>query len=389
MKISWIARGLAAGRATHGGGPALENNVTHVGLDVHKDSIAVAVLRPDSTEPDQRVIANTPEAIRRLVARRSASSALAVCYEAGPTGYAIHRLLSSLGVDCDVIAPSLIPRRAGDRVKTDRLDARNLARLHRAGELTAIRVPSAQEEAVRDLVRVREDLKDERRRLQHRTKSFLLRHGRRCPDHRQGWSRRYLQWVDAQHFDEETTQRAFDHLVIALRAATAHLDVVDHDLIHAAERPPLHDTVARLRAFRGLDTLSAITIAAEVCDFRRFPCATSFMGFTGLVPSEHSSGTSTRRGSITKTGNAHLRRVLVEAAWSYRHKPAIGPVMRKRSEGQPPEILDYSWRAQLRLHAKFVKVAARKNRNVAAVAVARELAGFLWGAMNERTTSIA
>lgn len=363
----------------------MKTRLTHMGLDVHKDSIAVAVLRPGQLEPDQRVIANTPEALRKLIAAQRDRTTLAACYEAGPTGYEVQRLLTSLGVACDVIAPSLIPRRSGDRVKTDRLDARNLARLHRAGELTRVRVPTKEEEAVRDLVRVREDLKDDRRRIQHRTKSFLLRHGRRCPDHRSGWSRRYLLWVCAQRFEDEATQRAFDHLVAALRSATVQLDAIDRDLDAAATRPPLDGAVARLRTLRGIDTLSALTIASEVCDFRRFASASSFMGFTGLVPSEHSSGLRERRGSITKTGNAHLRRVLVEAAWSYRHKPAVGAAMRKRCEGQPPQVLAFSWKAQLRLHERSKTVAARKNRNVAAVAVARELAGFIWGLMNERT----
>ncbi|MGH9203401.1 MAG: IS110 family transposase, partial [Vicinamibacterales bacterium] len=362
----------------------MENTVTHLGLDVHKDSIAVAVLRPGELEPDERIIANTPDAIRKLVARADRAS-LAVCYEAGPNGYAIQRLLASLDVACDVIAPSLIPRRSGNRVKTDRLDARNLARLHRAGELTAIRVPTAAEEALRDLVRLREDLKDDRRRTQLRIKSFLLRHGRRCPDHRRGWSRRYLMWVRSQRFEDPNTQLAFDHLLAALNTRAVQLDSIDQQLAEAAERPPLADAVARLRTLRGIETLSALTIASEVCDFRRFASATSFMGFTGLVPSEHSSGMRERRGSITKTGNSHLRRVLVEAAWTYRHKPYVRPAMAARSAGQPPEVLAYSWQAQVRLHGRFKAVAARKNRNVAVVAVARELAGFIWGLMNERT----
>lgn len=361
----------------------METNVTHLGLDVHKDSIAVAVLRPGELEPDQRVIANTPEALRKLVARHDRSS-LVACYEAGPTGYEIHRVLASLNVACDVVAPSLIPKRSGERVKTDRLDARNLARLHRAGQLTPIRVPTAEEEALRDLVRVREDLKDDRRRMQLRIKSFLLRQGRRCPDHRRGWSRRYRLWVNAQRFDDPNAQLTFDHLLAALNTRTVQLDEIDRRLVEAAERPPMAEAVARLRTFRGIETLSALTIATEVCDFRCFPSASSFMGFTGLVPSEHSSGLREHRGSITKTGNAHLRRVLVEAAWSYRHKPFVRPAMAKRSEGQAPEVLAYSWQAQVRLHDKFRRVAARKNRNVATVAVARELAGFIWGLMNAR-----
>jgi transposase len=365
----------------------VETRVTHLGLDVHKDSIAVAVLRPGESEPDQRVIANTVEALRKLICRHDRSS-LVACYEAGPTGYGTQRLLASLNVPCDVIAPSLIPRRSSERVKTDRLDARNLARLHRAGELTPIRVPTAEEEALRDLVRVREDLKDDRRRMQHRIKSFLLRHGRRCPDHRRGWSRRYRLWVSSQRFDDPNTQLTFDHLLAALNMRTVQLDDIDRQLGEAAARPPLGDAVAKLRTFRGIDTLSGLTIAAEVCDFRRFPSAPSFMGFTGLVPSEHSSGLRERRGSITKTGNAHLRRVLVEAAWSYRHKPYVRPAMAERFAGQPPHVVAYSWQAQVRLHDRFRSVAARKNRNIAAVAVARELAGFVWGLMNERTDAV-
>lgn len=366
----------------------METNVTHLGLDVHKDSIAVAVLRPGELEPDQRVIANTPEALRKLIRRVADRSTLVACYEAGPTGYGTQRVLASMNVPCDVIAPSLVPKRSGDRVKTDRLDARNLARLHRAGELTAIRVPTAEEEALRDLVRLREDLKDDRRRMQHRIKSFLLRHDRRCPDHRRGWSRRYRMWVTAQRFDDPNTQLAFDHLLAALNTRTVQLDAIDQQLGEAAGRPPLADAVARLRTFRGIDTLSGLTIASEVCDFRRFASASSFMAFTGLVPSEHSSGLRERRGSITKAGNAHLRRVLVEAAWSYRHKPYVRPAMAERSKGQSPQVLAYSWQAQVRLHDKFKSVAARKNRNVAAVAVARELAGFVWGLMNERTDAV-
>ena len=366
----------------------MENNVTHLGLDVHRDSIAVAVLRPGELEPDQRVIANTPDALRKLINRVSDGSSLVACYEAGPTGYGTQRLLASLNVACDVIAPSLVPKRSGERVKTDRLDARNLARLHRAGELTAIRVPTTAEEALRDLVRLREDLKDDRRRMQHRIKSFLLRHDRRCPDHRRGWSRRYRLWVSSQRFEDANTQLAFDHLLSALNTRTVHLDNIDRQLAEAAARPPLGDAVARLRTFRGIDTLSALTLASEVCDFRRFPSARSFMGFTGLVPSEHSSGLRERRGSITKTGNAHLRRVLVEAAWSYRHKPFVRPAMAERFAGQPPDVVAYSWQAQVRLHERFRSVAARKNRNVAAVAVARELTGFVWGLMNERTDAV-
>lgn len=362
------------------------DNATHLGLDVHKDTIAVAMLRPGDREPDERVIPNTPEALRSLVGKRRSPGRLVACYEAGPTGYDTYRLLTSLGVPCDVIAPTLIPRRAGRRVKTDRLDARNLARLHRAGELTSIRVPTPEEEALRDLVRVREDLKDDRRTTMRRMKSFLLRQGRRYPRQAQGWTDKYDKWVHAQHFSEPATEAAFRHYVATLDARRVELRSIDVEIDAACTRPPLEQPVARLRCFRGIDSLSAVTIAAEVCDFHRFAAATQFMAFTGLIPSEHSSGGTERRGSITKTGNAHLRRVLVEAAWSYRHRPGIGIEHRRRSEGQPPEVLAYAWAAQCRLCSRFRQLAARRQHNVAVVAVARELAGFVWGMMTDRLT---
>jgi transposase len=361
------------------------DSVTHLGLDVHKDSIAVALLRPGMDVPDERTIENTPEALTKLVRRLGDPRALAACYEAGPTGYETHRLLRSLDVPCDVIAPSLIPRRPGVRVKTDRLDARNLARLHRAGELTAIRVPSPEEESIRDLIRARHDLREDLRRVQRRIKSFLLRQGRRYAGKGTKWTDLYDRWVRAQRFDHPAAQLTFDHYLSAFTVRRVQLDVIGSQIEDAASLDPLRDPVGRLRCFRGIDTLTAMTIVAEVCDFRRFSSAASFMAFTGLVPSEHSSGATRRQGSITKAGNAHVRRVLVEAAWSYRHRPSISLEIRRRSEGQPAEVVAYAWAAQLRLCARFRRLAATKEHNVAVTAVARELAGFVWGAMVHRT----
>lgn len=359
-------------------------SLTHLGFDVHKDSIAVGVLRPDGVVPDFRMIDNTPAALRKLVGKMGPPEELVACYEAGPTGYDTYRLLTSLGVRCDVIAPALIPRRPGQRVKTDRIDARNLARLHRAGELTAIRIPTAKEEALRDLVRAREHLKDDRRRAQQRVKSFLLRHGRRFPGPTRGWTKRFDEWVRSQRFDDPAAQLAFRHHLSARDLRTAHLEQIDAELDRAAAQPPLADPVARMRCLRGFDTLSAATIQAEVCDFRRFATASAFMAFTGLVPSEHSSGDREHRGSITKSGNRHLRRVLVEASWSYRHRPNVSPNLRKRMQGQGADVLASCWKAQVRLHARFHRVAVRRGRNKAAVAVARELSGFVWGLMVDR-----
>ena len=357
------------------------NEFTHIGLDVHKDTIAVAVLRPGTTDCDERVIPNTPEALRRLLAHYPDPSLLSTCYEAGPTGYDTHRLITSLGIACDVIAPSLIPKRSGVRVKTDRIDARNLARLHRAGELVAVRIPTPAEEAVRDLVRAREEIKSDRRIARQRIRSFLLRYGKRYPKAGARWSTRFEVWMRALRFEEPMSQAAFEHLVGAYFVRDSQLSAVDRQIEQLAMLEPLAGPVALLRAFRGIDTLTAVTILTETCDFRRFASASPYMAFTGLVPSEHSSGASRHQGSITKTGNVHIRRVLVEAAWAYRYAPAVRGKLKCRLEGQPPEVVAYSWAAQCRLHATYRKLAAKKGANKAVVAVARELSGFVWGAM--------
>jgi transposase len=356
---------------------------TYIGLDVHKESIAVALLRPGTVDCDERVIANTPEALRKLFARYPQRAALRVCYEAGPTGYDTQRLITSLGIACAVIAPSLVPRRAGVRIKTDRLDARKLARLHRAGELTSVRVPSPAEEALRDLVRAREDLKGDRRIARQRLRSFILRYGLRYPNGPDRWSHRFEVWLRALRFEEAACQEAFAHLLGAYFMRDSQLAAIGRQVEELALAEPLAGGVARLRAFRGIDTLTAVTLLTETCDFRRFASAGSFMAFTGLVPSEHSSGQSRRQGGIVKTGNRHVRRVLVEAAWAYRHAPALRGTLRARLEGQPPEVVAYSWAAQCRLHQTYRRIAARKGSRIAVVAVARELAGFVWGAMTD------
>ena len=284
---------------------------THIGLDVHKETIAVAALRPGSGECDERVIANTPAALCKLFSRYPDRTALRACYEAGPTGYDTWRLLDSLGVPCEVIAPSLIPRRAGAHVKTDRTDARNLARLHRAGELTAVRVPTPAEEALRDLVRAREDLKDDRRVARQRVKSFLLRYGKRQPTGSGRWGVRYELWLQALRFEEPAAQAAFDHLMGAASARAAQLAAIEREIEAAALSGPLAEPVRRLRAFRGIATLTAVTVVTETCDFRRFSTASAYMAFTGLVPREHSSGAVRRQGSITMTRLLAVRQCVV------------------------------------------------------------------------------
>jgi transposase len=355
--------------------------VIHLGLDVHKDSISVAVLESAREVAEVDKIFNDEYSVRRLIARFPEPRNLRACYEAGPTGYDLHRLLTTIGVPCDVVAPSLIPKAPGDRVKTDRRDCRRLARLHRAGELVPIRVPSVEEEAVRDLCRARGDMVEDRTRARHRLSKFLLRHGRIYRDGR-AWTMRHEQWLVTQRFSDRALQSTYDHYRAVLEARDAQITAIEADLVPYFTADPFGQQVPRLAAYRGVTELGALTLASEVCDWRRFARGTQFMGFCGLVPSEHSSGGSTRRGHITKAGNTHLRTQLVESAWAYQHRPAAGVEIRRRHEGLPPEVVARAWRAQLRLCGRFRRLAARKtSKNVVVTAVARELAGFLWAEM--------
>ncbi len=358
---------------------------TFVGLDVHQDSISVALFRPGAQFPDQDQIANTPEAVRTLVRHWTDPQHVRVCYEAGPTGYGLQRTFTSLGVDCAVIAPALIPKRAGERIKTDRRDAHKLAGLFRAGLLTTIRIPPPEEEAVRDLVRAREDLCEDILRARHRLSKFLLRHDRIFRETKTRWTERHLAWIRRQQFDVAGLEELVGHHLAIIETRLRQRDLMDQAITRIADSEPYAAAVRRLCCLRGIKSLSALTLLVEVGDFRRFAGAAAFMGFTGLVPSEYSSGERHRRGSITKTGNAHLRRVLVEAAWAYRQKPAVGSAWRTRFADQPAELVGYAIAAQQRLHARYWRMTQRgKLSNIATVAVARELAGFIWGVMTER-----
>jgi transposase len=353
----------------------------HLGLDVHKDTISVGVLDPDQQVPDVERIAHDEPSVRRLVARFPDRARLRACYEAGPTGFELARLLHSLHVRCEVIAPSLIPRAPGDKVKTDRRDCRRLARLHRAGELVAIRIPSPEEEAVRDLCRTRADMVEDLTRARNRLGKFLLRHGRPW----QGGSTRshaWQAWLRSQRFDQPAMTQTFRHYLAVVEVRNQALDAVEADLVGWCARPPLDWQVARLAAYRGVTQLGALTVAAEVCDWRRFATANAFMGFCGLVPSEYSSGNRVRRGRLTKAGNAHLRAQLVESAWSYQHRPGVGVQIARRQQGLDPAVVARAWAAQQRLSGRFRTLAARKHtKSIVAAAIARELAGFLWAEM--------
>ena len=357
--------------------------VIHLGLDVHKDSISASILRPRDEVAEVIRISSDLDAVAHLLERFPDPGRVRACYEAGPTGYELHRFLTGRGISCQVIAPALIPRAPGDKVKTDRRDCQRLARLHRSGDLTPIRVPTPQEEAVRDLCRARADLLDDLQRARRRLQSFLLRHGR---IYRAGsaWTGLHERWLSTQHFDEPALRLTYAHYRATVSTRQADLDSVEAELKQAGTEPPFTDAVRRLGGYRGVAQLGALTIAAEVGDWRRFPSAGAFMAFTGLVPSEYSSGGAARRGHITKTGNAHLRTQLIESAWAYQHRPIIGTALRARQTGLPADTLARSWTAQLRLCRRFRALAARKNiKGVVVTAIARELAGFLWAEMTQ------
>jgi transposase len=355
-----------------------------VAFDQHAATTVAAVLLPGQRTPALHALASDSPTILRFVARLRRQGPVECCYEAGPCGFELQRALTSHGVACAVIAPALIPRRPGDRIKTDRRDAGQLAVLYRAGALTAIHVPTEQEEAARDLLRCREDIRADLLRAKHRLSKFLLRHGRRFTGTKRAWTRRHTAWLQAQTWTEPALGQTHRAYVRAVDEAFARLHAIDTELRDLLPLEPLRARVERLRCFRGIDDLTALTIAAELGDPRRFPSAPSLMAFIGLVPSEHSSGTKQARGAITKTGNAHVRRVLIESAWHYRHHPFLGRTLRLRQHGAPAAAVDVAWRAQSRLHRRYRRLAARgKPKQLIVTAIARELTGFLWAALTQ------
>ena len=355
---------------------AFQAGLIHLGMDTSKNTIVVATLLPGEDSPVTDRICNEEAAVRRLIGRFPDRSVLRCCYEAGPGGYELYRLLALMGVACQVVAPSLIPKGATDKVKTDKRDARRLARLARAGELTAVRVPSAAEEAVRDLVRARDAMLADRKRAQHRLTAVLMRHGRIWRDGSY-WTHAHRAWIAAQRFGEPALASAIGYYQATLAVRETELAALEAELIPRAGREPLAPAVARLGCYRGIAGLTGLTLAAEVVDWRRFPAARAFMSYTGLVPSEYSSGDRTRRGHITRAGSEPVRTALIEAALAYRCQPAIRAALRRRQQGADPATLARSRAAQRRLHARYARLLhAGKAAPEAATAVARELAGF-------------
>ena len=365
------------------------NSITWVGMDAHKNSIAVAAWLPERPEVVEWTEATTPEAIRRLARklRREAPGEVRCCYEAGPTGYALQRLLEAEGVICEVVAPSLTPVKPGSRIKTDRRDARKLGELLRAGMLTEVHPPSESEEALRDLCRCRDDVRVDLLRARHRLTKYLLRRHCIYRQTKRHWGSRHWAWLEQLRFDDAMSQATFDSYMLAVRQLEERQRQLDAQLAEFGGQDPYREPVGWLRCFKGIDTVTAVCLVAELHDFRRFRSARHLMSYVGLVPSEQSSGERERRGSITKAGNRHVRRLLVEAAWHHRHRPALSAPLRRRREGQPARVLAIADRAQERLSARYRRMTARGiNTPKTIVAVARELTGYLWAVLHPDAT---
>lgn len=361
----------------------MQTTLRHVGLDVHKNDTVVAVA--DGVRDEPQVHSRIPSdhaGVERVLKKLGGPARLRVCYEAGPTGYGLARHLIAAGYDCIVVAPSLVPRDTR-RIKTDNRDAVRLAHFLRSGNLVAVAIPDAATEAIRDLVRARDAAKRAERVARHQLDKFLLRHGRLWTSG-ENWTQKHFAWVRSQTFDHAALTATFDDARHAVEAAGQRVANLTSSIEGVVKSWSGAKRVAALQAFRGVKLVTAATVAAEIGDFARFPTARHFMAYLGLVPSEHSSGGTRRRGSITKTGNTHVRRVLIEAAWSYRMKAAMSKDIAARNVGVAAGVQAIAWKAQVRLHKRYLRLIARgKCKAEVVTAVARELAGFLWAAARE------
>jgi transposase len=360
----------------------VKNVTTYVGIDAHKKDLFIARLVGTQTTPVTWTVPNEPNAIRRMVRKleRDAPGPVRACYEAGPCGYALQRQMTTTRVACQVIAPALIPRKPGDRIKTDRRDARKLAELFRAGLLTEVQPPTPEEEAVRDLCRARDDAREDLQRSRHRLGKLLLRRGLHFSG--RNWTQAHRRWIASLEWTHAAERVVVDDYLLAIDHLEARLIELDARLAEIAETDPYRERVGWLRCFRGIDTLTAMLMLAELHDFRRFQSARALMAYLGLVPGEDSSGEKHRRGRITRAGNALVRRLLVETAWHYQHRAGVGVALTRRRKGQPNRVIAIADKAQQRLCRRFRRLAEQhKPAPKIAVAIARELAGFLWAAL--------
>jgi transposase len=350
-------------------------------MDVHAATIAVAIAEGRGVARSIGVIENRPQAIRRLIGKLGDPASLRVCYEAGPTGYVLYWQLIKLGVQCEVVAPSLVPVKSGDRVKTDRRDAEKLARAYRSGDLTAVWVPDAEHEALRDLVRAREAAKKDELRARHRLSKYLLRNGQYAPEGCRAWTLTYWRWVRSVKFEHAAQNATLLDYIAEVEHQGHRIERLESAIDDAIQNAPsqMKAVIEALQSLRGVAKITAVTLAVEVGTFRRFDRATQLMSYTGMVPSEHSSGARAYRGAITKTGNSHLRRVLIEAAWHYRHRPCLSNRQRALQKTLSPGVAEIAWNAQLRLNRRYLRLSAKaKPAGKVVTAVARELVGFIW-----------
>lgn len=364
----------------------------YVGLDVHKDTIAIAAAQAGERTAGRQIstVAHDVPKLLKALARLGKPEEVHVVYEAGPTGYGLYRKLRTPGYPCEVIAPSLTPKRAGDRIKTDRRDAQRLAELSRAGELRAVWVPEEADEAMRDLSRAREDAVIARNQARQRLKGLLLRHDIRYTLGKSSWTKSFHLWLGTLNFGNRSSQIAFTEYQLAVQAADERLQRLTDALSSAVPGWRHAPVVKALQAMRGIDVVTAVGLVAEICDFSRFEHPRKLMAYLGLVPSEQSSGDSVRKGSITKTGNAHARRLLVEAAWNYRFNPRIGRDALKRQQDLPEPIRAIAWKAQIRLSQRYRALNLRGvHHNKVCVAVAREMAGFIWAIAQQANSTAA
>jgi len=356
----------------------MSKSLRFIGLDVHKDSIVIAVAEegrdPASMHSE---IPNDWGILKKTLTRLGTRHSLRCCYEAGPCGYGLYRRMNEAKIDCVVVAPSLIPVQSGNRIKTDRRDAKKLAHFLRSGDLTKIFVPDEEAEALRDLERARQDAKKAERVARQQLGNFLLRHGRRWKEG--NWTQRHLDWIRRQKFDHPAQQRVLVDYLKTVEDAAEREEQLVKDLAELIRQTKLYPLIKALQAFRGIRLITAVTIAAELVDLQRFGSPGQLMAFLGLVPSEHSSGETRNRGRITRTGNTHVRRILVEAAWSYHYQPNMSKAIRQRNEGVAPTVQGLAWKAQKRLHRRLYHLLHKgKSPQKAITAVARELSGFIW-----------
>lgn len=367
----------------------MEGSITWVGIDAHKATLAVAVLREGTSKAMEMTIANTASEIRKLVkslVRQAGGGEIRACYEAGVIGFELQRRIQDAGaVVCDVVAPSLIPRKPGERIKTDRRDAKKLAELLRGGLLTAVSPPTLEQEAVRDLCRCRASIRADLHRCRHRLIKLLLRRGLVFDGGAVHWTGKHRRWLNELVFENPIDRAVFEHYWLEVQHVEARLKAIDTELEKAAALPIYKEQVGWLRCFCGIDTIIALGFLAELHGIDRFDSPRKLASYLGLVPSEHSSGNTVRRGPITKTGNAYIRRTLLQAAWHYPKRPKVGRRLRERREGQPARVIAMADEAHRRLHGRYHHLIARdKNPNKAIVAVMRELVGFLWAALRKK-----